>query len=265
MIIIKKIGLLIIIFAILYTINLYDGKVSPRVTYLPYQESFEKIKICSKREEEFYFINLDYSENKIDETFQYLTMNANCLPLEFITHLPYQARLLDYDLQNEALSLNVSKEFLLYKEEDDFNIARELFFSYYEQGIKKLFLYVEGEKLNQLGQIDISMGIDRNIGINHQIMASHNSKSIIIYYNYDEYIYPVTYVVDKNVNEASFIINELFSFYELGEILDVTFENKDIIIKAQKYTENAKAALKESLEGYYQEITFHFVDNVLSS
>ena len=88
---------------------------------------------------------------------------------------------------------------------------------------------------------------------------------IIIYYTYDEYIYPVTYVVDKNVNEASFIINELFSFYELGEILDVSFDNNDIIIKAQKYTENAKTALKESLKGYYQEITFHFVDNVLSS
>ena len=265
MIIIKKIGRLIVFLAILYTINLNDERVSPIITYLPYQESYEKIKICSKKEEEFYFINLDYSENKIDEAFQYLTMKANCLPLEFKTHLPYQARLLDYDLQNETLSLNVSKEFLLYKEEDDFSIARELFFSYYEQGIKKLFLYVEGEKLNQLGQIDISMGIDQNIGINHQIIASHNSKSIIIYYTYDEYIYPVTYVVDKNVNEASFIINSLFSFYERGEILDVSFDNNDIIIKAQKYTENAKTALKESLKGYYQEITFHFVDNVLSS
>lgn len=263
----KKFGLLVMITALVYFGYLVSTADKIKPIYLEYQnDTSDTLYICGLMGDRFLYTEKEYTENKIEEAFNYLSQNNNALPESFFTHIPLSTRLLDYTAVDDNLSLNLSEEFLQYDQEYDYEIACEIFFTFYEQGFNRVYLLVNGSLLDRLGDMNISSGINKNIGINVKYDCFEKNNSIIIYYYEDEYIYPVTHIVGDDTNNLSYVLNQIFTFYELGSIIDIIIENDKMTIYTLEYNDYAFKSINHSLnENYLEEMTFYLTEIVLSS
>ena len=172
-------------------------------------------------------------DKKIIKMLNYLTLDSNeshYLKKDFKGIIPKNTKLLSYDIKEDLIVLNFSKEFLNISEEDESNIISSIIYTFTSlDGINKVSIYVDGNLLEKLpySGIKIEPVLDRTFGINTKYNISNlkgNQKVTIYYLNKTEedyyYYTPITYVESNDNEKMEIIISEMASksTYQTGLI-----------------------------------------------
>lgn len=133
--------------------------------------------------------------------------------------LPKHTKVLDISLNNEILTINFSQEFNNIKEMYEEKLIESLTYTLTSiDGIEKIEIYVEGEKLTKLpnSKEPLPEYLDKEYGINkkYELTSLNDIYSYTVYYvnNYNEesYYTPVTkYINNENQDKVKIIIDEL--------------------------------------------------------
>lgn len=155
----------------------------------------------------------------IDEILDTL-LNNEKVPDGFSSVFPSGTKVINYSLDEDLLKIDFTKEFLNIKLKDEEKMIESLIYSLTSiEGINKIMIFVEGEKLNELPNSKKKLGLylDRNYGINKviNITSLDDSKMVTVYYfnNEDDnkYYVPVSYIVNDNNDKIEIIIKNLKS------------------------------------------------------
>lgn len=200
--------------------------------------------------------------------------------------IPKNTTLLSYELKNEILTLNFSKELLNIKENQEEPMLEALTYSLLEnKNIKKIKLLIENLPLSNINNVKVPEYLDKNYGINKlfNIDSIKNTTKTTIYYisKYENYYYyiPVTKISNEQTEKIEIIIKELkkapiyqtnlisylatstqMTNYELLEnSINLSFNNYLIAnINEEKIEEEVKYSIALSIRDTYgiNEITF---------
>lgn len=161
-----------------------------------------------------FWLNVGTSDNSLDEVFKLLSSKSNYLPLEVHTTVPPSTILYDYEVNGDELIINLSEEFLNYKIDEEKEVVATLTNTLLGKvNAKKLYINVNGERLNILKSgKDISNGLARTkfLNIYYDCLSPYNSKEIVVYLlsnTSEEYLVPITFIVDDYVDEMDYIFS----------------------------------------------------------
>lgn len=191
---------------------------------------------------------------QVEQTIKCLTKNNKCNE-DLNPIIPENTKLLDYDINNNILKINFSKEFLNYNEEEENKLYESIIYSLTEiDNIEKIILFIEGNKIDQLQyqKIRIDNYLDRNFGINkiYNINNLNNTtKTTIYYYNENNYYIPVTYITN-NDDKIEMIIKELKTnsySNNLKNIIDYEVELINYELNEDSLTINFNSLLLNSI------------------
>lgn len=159
---------------------------------------------------------------KASDLIEGLTIDGkkkDIIPNGFKSLLPKDTKLRDIKLKNGILTIDLSKEFNNINEKYEKKLIESLTYTLTSiDGIDKLEIYIEGEKLNRLpnSQEKLPDYLDKSYGINkkYELTSLTDIDSYTIYYvlNYNNEVYytPVTkYINNKSQDKVKIIIDEL--------------------------------------------------------
>lgn len=92
-------------------------------------------------------------DDQIREIFDYLSSSANYAPKDYYSVVPNSTILLSYEITDNLVKLNVTKQFLLYNEKDILYLAALINENYLLLGYEGASISINGslhEKINQL-------------------------------------------------------------------------------------------------------------------
>lgn len=192
-------------------------------------------------------------EDIINQKFDILIKETGVFKEKYDTTINTMTKLLDYNLDENVLTLNLSKEFL---ESEGRTTLEQIVWSFCDDNIKSVNLMVDGENINCLNgfyfdKLNKEMGI--NITYESGFVFEGKTTTVIEYLG--SIIKPVTYVY-YDENECDFIVSKLLKdFYETKEY-DYVVNKDSIIIDLQTDTllsENTKKSIAETIK-YNMEI-----------
>ncbi len=99
------------------------------------------------------------NEIKVDDIFNLLTNKSNSIKEDYDTKLVTSTKLIDYEIESNIITINLSEEFMRFKEDNCFEIYSQLQHSFSNIGFTNLIIKVENIKLDNIGFINISNGI----------------------------------------------------------------------------------------------------------
>lgn len=155
------------------------------------------------------FISGKTLEEKVRNIIHYLTIENNSTPMELNGYIPKQTKLINCEKEDNTLKVNLSKEFLNYKKEEEDKIITGFVYSLLEiEYIDNIWLEIEGKPLNNYNYL-----LNKNMGINNKynIFNRKNIKKVVIYYldKTQNYYIPVTKYINDNREKIEIIIEEL--------------------------------------------------------
>lgn len=163
--------------------------------------------------------NSSNSYDQIPELINSLTIgnNNDNLPEGFKAIIPENTKLLEYDLKDNLLKVNFSKEFLNINSESENKMIEALVYSLTTiKEVKNVMIFVEGERLLKLPNSGkpLDIYLNRNYGINKVIDINdiHDTSMVTIYYlskQNDYYYIPVSYISNNKSDKIEIIINNL--------------------------------------------------------
>lgn len=170
------------------------------------------------------------------------------IPNGFKTILPVGTRVLNIKLNDKILTIDFSREFYNVKESYEEKMLEALVFTLTSiDGVDKIEIYVEGEKLESLpnSKKKLPQYLDKSYGINkkYEITGVNNIDSYIVYYvfNYNDNTYytPVTkYINNEKQDKVKIIIDELATSFvyesNLSSYLDANVKLLDYEIADKK-------------------------------
>ena len=200
-------------------------------------------------------------EDKIKEIINILTIDSNNYIREgFKKVIPKNTKLLNFEIQDQLVKLNFSKELLnvdIYNEE---KMIEAIVYSLTSlDNIKYISIYVEGSILNKLPNSNKKLPtiLDRSIGINkeYNINNINNTTKTTIYYlsKYNDYYYyvPVTKINNDDISKIEIIIKELTSSKMLNTNLISYLNNNTELLS---YNETDKSLLLNFNENILDDI-----------
>lgn len=114
--------------------------------------------------------------------FSLLTNNSNHLPKGINPHLPKATKLLDYQIEGEKLTLNVTSNFRYYDPSKETLMLTALLHTLYENlGIEQIKIMVEGEPLQFTKTRDEWLYL-QDFPLNPVGNTTHNSRYVVFYY-----------------------------------------------------------------------------------
>ena len=161
--------------------------------------------------------NKDDINDKILEIIDTLTINGskkNYISKEFTPVIPANTKVLDLELKDKLLKINFSKEF----NNADIKAIESLVYSLTElEEVDSIMLFVEGVKIDKIGDKIIPNVLNRDFGINkvYDITTLNNVYKATMYYyvniNDNFNVVPVTLFTNDNVNKVEIIVEKLKS------------------------------------------------------
>lgn len=161
--------------------------------------------------------NKDDINDKILEIIDTLTINGskkNYINEEFIPVIPANTKVLDLELKDKLLKINFSKDF----NNADIKAIESLVYSLTElEEVDSIMLFVEGVKIDKIGDKIIPNVLNRDFGINkvYNITTLNNVYKATMYYyvniNDNFNVVPVTLFTNDNVNKVEIIVEKLKS------------------------------------------------------
>ena len=192
-------------------------------------------------------------EDIINQKFDILIKETGVFKEKYDTTINTMTKLLDYNLDENVLTLNLSKEFL---ESEGRTTLEQIVWSFCDDNIKSVNLMVDGENINCLNGFYFDK-LNKEMGINipYESGFVFESKTTTVIEYLGSIIKPVTYVY-YDENECDFIVSKLLKdFYETKEY-DYVVNKDSIIIDLQTDTllsENTKKSIAETIK-YNMEI-----------
>ena len=161
--------------------------------------------------------NKDDINDKILEIIDTLTINGskkNYISKEFTPVIPANTKVLDLELKDKLLKINFSKEF----NNANIKAIESLVYSLTElEEVDSIMLFVEGVKIDKIGDKIIPNVLNRDFGINkvYDITTLNNVYKATMYYyvniNDNFNVVPVTLFTNDNVNKVEIIVEKLKS------------------------------------------------------
>lgn len=203
--------------------------------------------------------NTDDTLEKVDNVLKALIINSNSkLPKGFKAVIPEGTKVLNYSLDNDLLKVNFSKEFLKVNKENEEKMIEAIIFSLTSiKDIKKIMIFVEGERLLELpnSKKKLDLYLTRDYGINkvYDLTTINDSKMVTVYHltkNDNYYYIPISYITNSSDDKVEIIINSLKSNRLNSSNL---LSHLDYQVELMNYEENENA------------ITLNFNDVLLKS
>jgi germination protein M len=166
-------------------------------------------------------INSDNTLEKVKEIISILTINSednDYIPTNFYAVIPENTKINSLSLEDNLLKLDLSKEFLNTTKDMERKMIEAIIYSLTEiKDIKKIMLFVEGEKLEELpfSKEKLPTILTKDFGINkvYEIDSIKDTKKTTIYYGskYNDTFYyvPITYVSSTDQEKIEIIIEKL--------------------------------------------------------
>ncbi len=145
--------------------------------------------------------NSENINDNIKEIIKNLTINEkneDYLPEGFKAIIPSNTKINSFSLNNGLLKLDFSKEFLNISKNKEVKLIETLIFSLTElKEVKKIMIFIDGEKLNKLphSKIYLPENLDKSFGIN-KVYELNSFKNIV---------QTTTYYIAKNTDETYYI------------------------------------------------------------
>lgn len=271
----------------LLPISTYTVKNLSDVVYLLDKNNYVSRVPISLRKEKI--------EDKISEIITYMSINSvysSLIPNGFKPILPENTTLINSEIKDGNLKINLSKEFLNIKLDDEIKALEALVYSLTSiEGINSITLLIDGKLLTRLPNSKeiLPNPLDRTYGINkkYDVTDIKNTTKTTIYYlsKKDDFYYfvPVTKISNDNKEKIEIIIKELKSspIYDTSlmsylnsesalrkyDILDkkmsLEFNNAILSsIKDDKILEEVTYAINLSIKDSYDvEDVIYYVDN----
>ena len=221
---------ILLIMVMLYLIPVNNEEVnlnqSQQLEYV-YPNDLEVIYLLDNND---YLSRIKISVNNEDEISKAIDLidgltidgkKKNIIPTGFKSLLPSNIKILDIKLNDGILTINFSSDFNNISAENEEKVIEALAYTLTSvNGIEKIVIYVDGNKLNYLpnSKKKLPEFLDKNYGINkkYEITNLTDIDSYTVYYvlNYNDDIYytPVTkYVNNDHQDKVKIIIDELAS------------------------------------------------------
>ena len=186
-------------------------------------------------------------EDLINQKFDILTKKTGTFKNSYDTCINTMTSLISYELNENTLSLNVSKEFL---ESEGRKTVEQLVWTYCNDEITEVEVLVEGEAINSINGFYFDV-LSLNMGINLTCETNFifEAKTTTIIEYVDDIIRPVTYVY-KDLDECDFIVSKLFNEIYNNKEYDYVISTDSIIIDLAVETslsENLKKSIVETI------------------
>ena len=157
--------------------------------------------------------------DKVKMIIDSLTVGTSEVKKGFLPIIPEGTKLIDFNIENDLIKINFSKEFLNISLENENKLIESIVFSLTSlEGIEKVMIFVEGKLLNELpnSHKKLDVYLDRSYGINKiiDINKISGNKMVTVYYlsQSDEvYFIPVSYVLEDNQESIQVIVESLRS------------------------------------------------------
>lgn len=200
------------------------------------------------------------NKDKIKSIINYLTIDNDKIPISLNGYIPKNTKLLDYNLDENYLTLNFSKEFNNSKNKD--LIVSGITYSLLEiSDIKKITILIDNEP--------VYVNLDKSIGINNDYLYTNRNKltKVIVYYlDNNNYYVPVTKYLNNDKEKIEIIIDELkgtnknlISYLnEKTKLIDYKEESNVLFLNFNEYLEDSN---KEVTEKILNEIAYSVFEN----
>lgn len=228
---------------------------------------------------------------QIEEIIEYLTIGSNksnYLKEGFTPIIPKNTKILSVDIDKNIIKINFSKEFLEIENDKIEALISSIVYSITSLNNNyKVTIYVEGNLLNTLGNINIPPIIDRSFGINnnYNIEKINGITQTTVYFlsKYNDYYYyvPITYVNNKTDDKIKIIIEQMASksIYQTSLIsylkdvkkMNYEIQNDSIILNLSSVNFSSKNIIEEVLytfnlsikDNYNIKEVVYYIDNEL--
>lgn len=228
---------------------------------------------------------------QIEEVIEYLTIGSNksnYIKEGFTPIIPKNTKILSIDIDKNIVKINFSQEFLNIAEDKIEALISSIVYSITSLNNNyKLTIYVDGNLLNKLGNINIPTVIDRLFGINNNYSVDkiNGITQTTVYFlsKYNDYYYyvPITYVNNKTDDKIKIIIEQMASksIYQtslisyLKDIKKMNYEiqNDSIILNLSSINFSSKNMIEEVLytfnlsikDNYNIKEVIYYIDNEL--
>ena len=155
--------------------------------------------------------------DKVKMIIDSLTVGTSEVKNGFLPIIPKGTKLIDFNIENDLIKINFSKELLNISLENENKLIESIVFSLTSlEGIEKVMIFVEGKLLNELpnSHKKLDVYLDRSYGINKiiDINKISGNKMVTVYYlsQSDEVYYiPVSYVLEDNQESIQIIVESL--------------------------------------------------------
>ena len=226
-----------------------------------------------------------------EEIIEYLTIGSNksnYIKEGFTPIIPKNTKILSIDIDKNIVKINFSQEFLNIAEDKIEALISSIVYSITSLNNNyKLTIYVDGNLLNKLGNINIPTVIDRLFGINNNYSVDkiNGITQTTVYFlsKYNDYYYyvPITYVNNKTDDKIKIIIEQMASksIYQtslisyLKDIKKMNYEiqNDSIILNLSSINFSSKNMIEEVLytfnlsikDNYNIKEVIYYIDNEL--
>ena len=228
---------------------------------------------------------------QIEEIIEFLTIGSNksnYIKEGFTPIIHKNTKILSIDIDKNIVKINFSQEFLNIAEDKIEALISSIVYSITSLNNNyKLTIYVEGNLLNKLGNINIPTVIDRLFGINNNYSVDkiNGITQTTVYFlsKYNDYYYyvPITYVNNKTDDKIKIIIEQMASksIYQtslisyLKDIKKMNYEiqNDSIILNLSSINFSSKNMIEEVLytfnlsikDNYNIKEVIYYIDNEL--
>ena len=160
-------------------------------------------------------------ENRAKELLEILIKDGvgeSKIPNGFKSVLPSDTKIISIKFQNDILKINLSKEVLDVKENQEEMIIEAIVYSLTSiENVDKIILYIDGDVLTKLPKTKLNLPatLDRSFGINkeYDINTTKDISGVTVYYvskfNDNYYYVPVTKYINDNREKIRIVIDEL--------------------------------------------------------
>lgn len=228
---------------------------------------------------------------QIEEIIEYLTIGSNksnYIKEGFTPIIPKNTKILSLDIDKNIVKINFSQEFLNITDDKIEALISSIIYSITSlNNDYKISIYVDGNLLDRLGNINIPTIIDRKFGINNNYSVDRingiTQTTVYFLSKYNDYYYyvPITYVNNKTDDKIKIIIEQMASktIYQtslisyLKDIKKMNYEiqNDSIILDLSSINFSSKNMIEEVLytfnlsikDNYNIKEVIYYIDNKL--
>ena len=204
-------------------------------------------------------------KDKIIKIIDNLKINNNRIPYNLKGYINDNTKVLDIKKDNNILSINLSKEFLDYNNEQENIIISGLVHSLLEiKNIEYINLYVENNKIKGYEKtLNKELSINNKYDINNR---KEINKVVLYYMDKDSYYVPISKYINDNREKIEVIIDELKNnednlicyLNNNTKLIDYKEEGDILFLNFNKYIKDPS---KDYEEKVLNEISYSVFDN----